>query len=192
MIFPWFVSLFLFAIPLSERRYFYHNINGETRYLRATTECPLFVKPMDIKYKFHLWVTILFCAIFFVAAQAFPQNDQPLSPASDSKALTLAQAVMCEDIKDFSPQIPAIVFSITIGKVSCFTLFDPVPAKTFIYHNWFHRDEPSTRKKLSLNPPRWSTYSSIQLRETDKGPWRVEISDQRGTILHVLRFSITD
>jgi len=38
----------------------------------------------------------------------------------------------------------------------------------------------------------WSTYSQIQLRETDKGPWRVEISDQNGKVFDVLRFSITD
>ncbi len=149
-------------------------------------------KQMVIKYKLFLFVIILFCANFFVAAQTFPQKNQPLSSASGSKILTLAQAAMCEGIKDLSPQNPAVVFSIAIGKVSCFTLFDPVPAKTFIYHNWFHRDKPSTRKKLSLKPPRWSTYTSIQLRETDIGPWRVEISDQRGTLLHILRFSITD
>ncbi len=158
----------------------------------VTTEYPLFVKPMNMKYKFNLWATILFCTVFFAAAQTFPQNNRQLSSTSASKTLTLAQAVMCEGIQDFSPKNPAVVFSIAMGKVSCFTLFDPVPEKTFIYHNWFHRDKPSNRKKLSLNPPRWSTYSSIQLRETDKGPWRVEISDQRGKILHVLRFSITD
>jgi hypothetical protein len=30
------------------------------------------------------------------------------------------------------------------------------------------------------------------LRETDKGPWRVEISDQNGRVFSTLRFSITD
>ncbi len=147
---------------------------------------------MKIKYRIVLLVTVLFGAVFFAAAQALPENNPQLLSVSDSKELALAQAVMCEEIKDLSPQNPAAVFSITIGEVSCFTLFDPVPGKTFVYHNWFHRDNPSTTKKLSLNPPRWSTYSSIQLRETDKGPWRVEITDYKGTVLHILRFSITD
>jgi len=99
---------------------------------------------------------------------------------------------MCEEIKEYTPYNSAVVFSIKIGKVSCFTSFDPVPEKTFIYHKWYHRDKPSTKKKMTLNPPRWSTYSSILLRETDKGPWRVEISDQKGNLLRILRFSITD
>ncbi|MBU0987328.1 MAG: DUF2914 domain-containing protein [Proteobacteria bacterium] len=99
---------------------------------------------------------------------------------------------MCEEIKDYAPYNAAVVFSIAIGKVSCFTAFDPVPEKTFIYHEWYHQDKPSTKKKLYLQPPRWSTYTSIQLRETDKGPWRVEIIDHKGNLLDVVRFSITD
>ncbi|OEU63274.1 MAG: hypothetical protein BA867_06740 [Desulfobacterales bacterium S5133MH16] len=99
---------------------------------------------------------------------------------------------MCEEIKDFTPKYRGVVFSIKIGKVSCFTSFDPVPKETFIYHKWFHKDKPSTKKRLTLQPPRWATYSSIQLRETDKGPWRVEITDQKENILHTVRFTITD
>jgi hypothetical protein len=53
-------------------------------------------------------------------------------------------------------------------------------------------DKLSTKKKLVLKPPRWSTFSSIQLREADKGPWRVEITDDDENILRILRFSIVD
>jgi hypothetical protein len=99
---------------------------------------------------------------------------------------------MCEKIENFVPFNPAIVFPTALEKISCYTSFDPVPQHTFVYHNWFFRDKLSTRIKLSLQPPRWSTFSSIQLREADKGPWRVEIADETGRIFHVLRFSITD
>ena len=79
-----------------------------------------------------------------------------------------------------------------IDDIFCFTTFDPVPQKTVIYHHWFHRDRPSAKVKLTLKPPRWSSYSSIQLRAEDIGPWRVEIADSQGRIFHVLRFSITE
>lgn len=134
----------------------------------------------------------MFCANLVLALQTFPQDNQSSKPNTAPKELKMDNAVMCEDIKDFTPQNPAFVFSIKIGKVSCFTSFDPVPEKTFIYHKWFHRDDLSTTKRLTLQPPRWGTYSSIQLRETDKGPWRVEISDQKDNLLRILRFSITD
>jgi hypothetical protein len=99
---------------------------------------------------------------------------------------------MCEDLQGRVPQYPTIVFSITLGKVFCFTDFDPVLEKTFVYHNWYFRELKRASVKLSLNTPRWATFSTVQMRATDKGPWRVEITDPRGSILKTLRFSITD
>ncbi len=133
---------------------------------------------------------IFICSCIF--SRAHSQTGENLSSSPVSNKLKLVQALMCEEIKKNTPKNPAIVFSIELGKVSCFTSFDPVPKEMFIYHKWFQRDRLSTTKKLLLKLPRWSTFSSIQLRETDKGPWRVEIVDDDGDILHVLRFSIAD
>ena len=145
-----------------------------------------------MKRTFFTSIIVLVCIAVFLLARGFAQNSKTALPRQTVAKLTLEQATMCEEIKEYTPYNSAVVFSIKIGKVSCFTAFDPVPEKTFIYHKWYHRDKPSTKKKMTLNPPRWSTYSSILLRETDKGPWRVEISDQKGNLLRILRFSITD
>ncbi|MGD9238748.1 MAG: DUF2914 domain-containing protein [Desulfobacterales bacterium] len=99
---------------------------------------------------------------------------------------------MCEEIFSNAPLNPTVVFSITQRKAVCFSSFDEVPQKMVIYHSWYHRDVPSAKIRLTLKPPRWSTYSSIQLRRTDIGPWRVEITDDKGNVLGVLRFSVTD
>jgi hypothetical protein len=117
-------------------------------------------------------------------------EDSSQPPATGE--LTLEHAVMCEGMKGYIPHNPAIVFSISIGKVSCFTSFDSVPEEMFIQHRWFHREKLATEKKLVLKPPSWSTRSSIQLRAADRGPWRVEITGPQDNVLHVLRFSITD
>jgi hypothetical protein len=117
----------------------------------------------------------------------------PFSAGSQSgNVIELVEAVMCEEIKDHIPQDLTTVFSIERRTAVCFTAFDPVPQQAVIYHRWFHRDTPSARVKLTLKPPRWSTYSSIQLRAEDIGPWRVEITDAQGNIFHVLRFSVTE
>ena len=118
--------------------------------------------------------------------------DKKNAPGVVPAGLTLTDAVMCEGIESYTPQTPAVVFSINIGKVNCYSKFDPVPEKTHIYHRWFFKDRLTTRKRLYLKPPRWGTYTSIQLREADRGPWRVEIADKEGNILKILRFSITD
>lgn len=99
---------------------------------------------------------------------------------------------MCETIVEYAPAHPAVVFSIELGRVSCFTDFNPVPKQTHIHHKWYRKDSLITEKRLTINPPRWASFTSVQLRDADKGPWRVEVTDEDGNIMHILRFSITD
>lgn len=131
-----------------------------------------------------------------IAALALPAAAQSPAarpaPAKPGGKLSLVQALVCEEVRESIPQNPAVAFPISAGKIYCFTLFDNITEDTVVYHHWIFRDRPSSRIRLTLKQPRWSTFSSIQLREADKGPWRVEISDATGRIFKVLRFSITD
>ena len=137
--------------------------------------------------------SLALCWILFVTpALALAQKEGPLSSPANPDGLALAQAVICEGISDNTPLNSGVVFPTGIGQVVCFTSFDPVPRKTFVYHQWYYRDELITAFKLTLKPPRWATRSSIYLRETDKGPWRVEVTGPQGEVFRVLRFSITD
>jgi hypothetical protein len=113
------------------------------------------------------------------------------SPTPASKA-ALIQAIVCEEVKDGIPYNASVAFSISAGKIYCFTFFDSIAEDMVIYHHWIFRDRPSARIRLSLKPLRWATFSSIQLREADKGPWRVEITDASGRVFKILRFSVTD
>jgi hypothetical protein len=145
-------------------------------------------------FRFSFWA-LFWCILLTGVAAVVPARSQDSNQASKEEApkkLNLEQAVMCEDIKDYLPYNKAVVFSLEMGKVFCFSSFDVVPQKTYIYHNWYRRDRLVTTKRLSLQSPTWSTYSSIQLREADKGPWRVEIRDQKKKLFEVVRFSITD
>ena len=138
---------------------------------------------------------ILFFGFSFLSIPPlFAQSQSGTTDTADASAATikLVQAVMSEDLQEQTPQNLTSVFSIERRKAICFTSFDPVSEKTEIYHNWFHRDRTSAKIRLTLKPPRWSTYSSIQFRAEDIGPWRVEITDSKGQILHILRFSITE
>ncbi len=120
-----------------------------------------------------------------------------VSPAAgkegaEKQKLKLTKAVMCEALEGYTPRYPAVVFSVSRQRVFCFTAFDPVPQKTVIYHKWYRRDVLTATVKLQLNPPRWNTFSNMQLRESDKGPWQVKISDADGKVIRTLRYSITD
>lgn len=145
-----------------------------------------------MRAKLLTFLFVLLCVDVFLPWQALSQEKADRLTGAVPQQLTLVEAVTCEEVKEHAPENRAIVFSITNGKACCFTSFDPVPEKTYIYHNWFYRDKLTARIKLLLQPPRWSTFSRIQLREADRGPWRVEISDQKGTLLRIVRLSITD
>ena len=140
---------------------------------------------------FQLLLFALILCSFFTDSAIAQSGDTGVSKTSTAKIL-LVQAVMCEDMLELVPRNPTTIFSIERRKAICFTSFDPVIEKTIIFHQWFHRDQNSAKMKLTLNPPRWSAYSSIQLRAEDIGPWRVEITDTQGHILDILRFSITE
>jgi hypothetical protein len=142
---------------------------------------------MRYRFLFILGVIVAIQLLLF-----FPLHFSKNVSVASADQLKLFEAVMCEEIYSDTPRNPTSVFSAAKEKAVSFSVFDPVPQKTIIYHNWYHRDVPSARIRLQLKPPRWSTYSSIQLRKTDIGPWRVEITDEKGNVFVVLRFSVTD
>lgn len=140
---------------------------------------------------------VIICAFFLLPYSVYFYPSIAESSEKDSAELTsssslLVQAAVCERIEMLAPVNPAVVFSVKRDQVFCLTTFNPVPNKTFVYHTWFQRDKLVKIKRLPLNPPRWSTYSSIQLRQADKGPWYVEINDREGHLLKILRFSVTE
>jgi len=136
----------------------------------------------------------LIAAILLILSQSAQAQEDMARPSPPEKpaSLTLVRALMCEAMKEFEPQNETIIFSATLGEAVCFTAFDPVPEKTEIYHNWFRRDRPDAKFKLTLKPPKWASFSKIRLRNSDTGPWRVEITDANGKIFQILRFSVTE
>ena len=150
-------------------------------------------RPEGISVKINSSINIWAMSIVAIANMAVPAKALAESgiTTTDSNP-QLAQAVICEEVKDRKPRYTAVAFSIGKGRVYCYTDFEPVTKQTHIYHNWFRRDTLTARVKLTVKPPRWSTFSYISLRKTDKGPWRLEITNAEGDVLHTLRFSITD
>ena len=143
--------------------------------------------------QFNFLLTIIavgLVLLFFLISPALGQEKK--APEKSVQVMSLKTAVVCEGIKDYAPINEAVVFSTAVEKVYCYSFFESIPEKAQIFHNWYFRDRLSARIKLAVKPPIWRTYSTIQLREADKGPWRVDITDGKGKIFSTLRFSITD
>jgi hypothetical protein len=145
-----------------------------------------------LKHKQRLVTLAAMICMIAATTLAWAQEQSGSAVPASLPEFKLEQAAMCEDIKDYLPYHTAVVFSLEIGKVYCFTSFSGISNKMYIFHDWYRQDRLITTKRLLLQPPEWGTYSSIQLREADKGPWRVELKDEEGKVLKVLRFSITD
>lgn len=130
--------------------------------------------------------TVFYFIVILLFAAANVCSQQP-----DAK-MKMVQAVICESIDNFKPVNPGVVFSISSGEIFCFSEFDPVFEKTHVLHQWYKKDKLIFTMRLTLSPPKWASFSRIQIRDADKGPWRVEIHDADGTILKTLRFSMAD
>ena len=129
-------------------------------------------------------LNIIFILMFSAANVCSEQHDAKIK---------MVQAAMCESIENFKPVNTGVVFSISSGReVFCFSEFDPVFEKTHVLHQWYKKDKLIFTMRLTLSPPKWSSFSRVQIRYADKGPWRVEIHDADGTILQTLRFSMAD
>ena len=50
------------------------------------------------------------------------------TPPSGKSGIALVRAVMCESITGYEPRNTAVVFSIDVGRISCFTSFDRISA----------------------------------------------------------------
>ncbi len=139
----------------------------------------------------------VFCSVLFIFLLS-------LSPAIGSTNATnatilsdtsnypfiLSQGVICEKIDGGKPKFVSVVFPVDIKNLYCYTSFNSIKQETVIYHVWYFRDKLVAKIKLKLRPPVWATFSRIYLRDTDKGPWRVEILDEEGNIITILRFSV--
>lgn len=145
-----------------------------------------------MKIQKKIYVAFLFITAVLPALAVGQSAVEEQLIAVEVKKLALGAAATCELVRNGSPEKKAAVFSSTLNKVYCYTNFTSVPEKMFTFHNWYLRDKLKASIKLVLRPTRWSTYSAMELRSSDKGPWRVEVTDEEGNILETLRFSIID
>lgn len=139
------------------------------------------------------WVFPAVCCVMVLAAGGVWAQEKKNVPANgNGKELTLVEAYTCEEMSGSTPKNRAIVFSSGLKKVYCYTAFDHVPGEMVIYHEWYRRDKLKAKVGLGLKPPRWSTFSSMRIRKSDQGPWRVTVTGSAGKVLGTVRFSVTE
>ena len=118
----------------------------------------------------------------------------PLGWAQDQEdaKLQITEAAVATAILDRSPQGTSENFSSDVGRLFAYTRVLGSEGDTVIKHLWFYGDQLLAEIRLSVKSPNWRTYSSKKILPQWTGPWRVDITDEKGLVLKKLNFTIDE
>ena len=110
--------------------------------------------------------------------------------AQQATNLKVAAAAIGQGIADRQPVDPGTTFSVTVGRLYCYSKITDIQSTTEIVHVWYYGDTERARVTLSVNPPSWRTHSSKIIQAHEIGKWHVKILDAAGNTLENVDFQI--
>ena len=115
-------------------------------------------------------------------------QEKMAQPAGDS--LRVVRGVVTTAVVNREPSGDGSVFPPSTGAVYYFTEIDGATGPTQITHIWYYQDQKMAEIPLSLEGPRWRTWSSKRILENWVGSWKVEAVDQSGNVLSFQTFNV--
>lgn len=94
----------------------------------------------------------------------------------------IANAVFTTGIQNRVPQDDIVEHNNELKKLFFFTDVRNLSGTT-ITHRWFYKNKLMAEVPLTIEGPRWRTWSSKNLWHTWLGQWRVEVVDEEENIL---------
>jgi hypothetical protein len=113
------------------------------------------------------------------------------SHAQQAGALIVESASICTGVANREAVDAGTSFSVSVGKLYCFSKIADIQEPTEIVHVWYYGETERARLSLGVNPPAWRTYSSKIIQAHEVGAWRVEILDASGNLLETAKFELT-
>ena len=113
------------------------------------------------------------------------------SQAQQAGALIVESASICTGVVNREAVDAGTSFSVSVGKLYCFSKIANIQEPTEIVHVWYYGETERARLSLGVNPPAWRTYSSKIIQAHEVGSWRVEILDASGHLLETAKFELT-
>ncbi len=108
----------------------------------------------------------------------------------EDSSLEVVRHLVTTDVVNREPVNDGMVFSATMGPVFYFTEVSATDTPTRIAHIWYHEGRQMAEIPLSIEGPRWRTWSSKRMIEDWKGSWRVEAVDPDGKLLSSQTFEV--
>ena len=107
-----------------------------------------------------------------------------------SQEITVAQAVVCQEVVDRMPVGTGDVIPAGTERVFCFTRINGAQGETEITHNWYYQGALKASVVLPVRTSEWRTWSSKTLLPEWTGEWMVEVLSKDGTPLESLIFFV--
>ena len=147
---------------------------------------------------------VLVCICLFLVVTAQAQQEQASEPAQaqqemaaepaqaqqEAPALMVESAAICEDVVDREPVGAGNSFSVSVGRLFCFTKIVGAGTDADITHAWYFGDIERARVVLTVKSSSWRTYSSKILQAHEIGPWHVDVLDESGNVLDTIDFEV--
>ena len=128
------------------------------------------------------WNRTLLTTFFVVLVSA--------SGLAGAAQVTVRDAIMATEITDRLPQGVGVQFDSTVGEVFAFTRIVGADGDTRVQHKWYYNDRLMADITLSVRSNNWRTWSSKKVLPEWAGDWRVEVVDEDGSVIEVLRFTV--
>jgi len=116
---------------------------------------------------------------------------KPVEPARserESNNLSVAKAALATKIDNRQPVGVSDSFAEGTRVYLFNTILNPSGQSILIHHKWYRGEERVTSIKLSIKAARWRTWSVIPVY--GKGPWRVDIVEPSGRVIHTEKFTV--
>ncbi len=135
------------------------------------------------------WKKAAVIAIVGVALPILAASEDRIARLEEN-SLQIIRDVVTTEVIDREPINDGLVFSASMGPVFYFTEVKGAYMPTHITHIWYYEGQQMAQVPLSVEGPRWRTWSSKQMLHEWSGSWRVEAVDADGNLLSSQTFEV--
>lgn len=108
-----------------------------------------------------------------VAQEAMPQD-------TAAPGFEITEAVVATGVEDREPMGADSTFAAAVGTLYFYTVFEGDFEPTQVEHVWMHDGQEIARVPLTVEGPRWRTWSSKDVLPDWTGSWTVKVVDAAG------------
>jgi len=102
--------------------------------------------------------------------------------------MSVARATICTSVAEREPVGAASSFA-NVERLYFFTEITGAGENETVQHVWYFKDEPLLEVALTVNGPRWRTWSHKNIAGM-KGQWRAEVVNSKGEVLRAVSFTV--